>query len=61
MSDFIKSAIGIFSNSSGNHDNDFVGQYVELGDQKLRIRKVIAEGGWFLQKGSTLCTYAMHE
>ncbi|XP_064624452.1 cyclin-G-associated kinase-like isoform X2 [Lineus longissimus] len=46
MSDFIKSAIGIFSNSSGGHDNDFVGQYVELGDQKLRIRKVIAEGGF---------------
>uniref|UniRef100_A0A4W5J8W6 Protein kinase domain-containing protein n=1 Tax=Hucho hucho TaxID=62062 RepID=A0A4W5J8W6_9TELE len=26
--------------------NDFVGQIVELGDMKLRIKRVIAEGGF---------------
>lgn len=26
--------------------NDFVGQYVELGNQKLRVKRLIAEGGY---------------
>ena len=44
MADFFKSAFGYLGNSGVSQDNDFVGQYVELGDQKLRVRKVIAEG-----------------
>ncbi|XP_061585552.1 cyclin-G-associated kinase isoform X2 [Cololabis saira] len=31
---------------AGRDHNDFVGQVVELGDMKLRIRRVIAEGGF---------------
>ncbi|XP_033739070.1 cyclin-G-associated kinase-like [Pecten maximus] len=47
MSEFFKSALGYISGSgTGGTDNDFVGQQVELGDQKLRVRRVIAEGGF---------------
>lgn len=47
MSDLFKSAIGYFSNStSGGQDNELVGQIVEVGNSKLRVKKVIAEGGF---------------
>lgn len=41
-----KSAIGYFSSSgaNGGSDNEFVGQFVEVGNMKLRVKKVIAEG-----------------
>jgi cyclin G-associated kinase len=32
------------SGGAGRDQNDFVGQVVELGDMKLRIKRVIAEG-----------------
>ncbi|XP_047515483.1 cyclin-G-associated kinase isoform X2 [Pieris napi] len=43
-----KSAMGYFSSASANggSDNDFVGQFVEIGNMKLRVKKVIAEGGF---------------
>ena len=44
MADFLKSALGYLGSSGISQDNSFVGQYVELGDQKLRVKKVIAEG-----------------
>lgn len=45
MTDFFKSALGIISGGGpGGSENDFVGQIVELGNQKLRVKKVIAEG-----------------
>ena len=45
MSDFFKSAFGFIGGSAGTRDeHDFVGQYVELGNQKLRVKKKIAEG-----------------
>ena len=45
MSDFLKSAMGYFnSGPNGESDNDFVGQTVEIGSIKLRIKRVIAEG-----------------
>lgn len=44
MTDFFKSAFGYLSGTGGGTDNDFVGQAVELGQQKLRVRRVIAEG-----------------
>lgn len=34
------------SGGAGRDQNDFVGQVVELGDMKLRIKRVIAEGGF---------------
>lgn len=33
-----------FSGSKSNSGNDFIGQLVELGDQRVQVRKVIAEG-----------------
>ncbi|XP_028034078.1 cyclin-G-associated kinase isoform X2 [Bombyx mandarina] len=43
-----KSAMGYFSSSgaNGGSENDFVGQFVEIGNMKLRVKKVIAEGGF---------------
>ncbi|XP_013177988.1 PREDICTED: cyclin-G-associated kinase isoform X2 [Papilio xuthus] len=43
-----KSAMGYFSSggANGGSDNDFVGQFVEIGKMKLRVKKVIAEGGF---------------
>ncbi|KAH3730757.1 cyclin-G-associated kinase-like [Dreissena polymorpha] len=47
MSDFFKSAFGLISGSAaGREDSDFVGQVVELGSQKLRVKRKIAEGGF---------------
>ncbi|XP_059472431.1 cyclin-G-associated kinase isoform X2 [Neocloeon triangulifer] len=53
MSDLFKSAMGYFSSSSAPGDpsgqgNEFVGQVVEINNVKLRIRKLIAEGGFAL-------------
>lgn len=45
MSDFLKSAMGYFN--AGPiipSDNEFVGQIVEVGTLKLRVKRVIAEG-----------------
>lgn len=43
-----KSAMVYFSSSgaNGGSDNEFVGQFVEIGNMKLRVKKVIAEGGF---------------
>lgn len=47
MADFLKSALGYLGNNlPGQQDNDFVGQNVEMGDFKLRVKRVIAEGGF---------------
>ncbi|KAK7866852.1 hypothetical protein R5R35_006024 [Gryllus longicercus] len=47
MSDLFKSAMGYFSNSNScGQDNELVGQVVEVGNSKLRVKKVIAEGGF---------------
>ena len=46
MSYLLKSALGYLGGAAAaaGQDNDFVGQYVELGPQKLRVKRVIAEG-----------------
>lgn len=45
MTDFFKSALGFIGGSSTTKDeSDFVGQIVELGTQKLRVKRKIAEG-----------------
>ena len=46
MADFFKSALGILGGGPVREGNDFVGQYVELGNQKLIVRRLIAEGGY---------------
>lgn len=45
MSDLFKSAMGYFNTVPTNaSDNEFVGQIVEVGSVKLRVKRVIAEG-----------------
>lgn len=45
MSDLLKSAFGYFSsNNLSAQGNEFLGQIVELGNVKLRVKKIIAEG-----------------
>ncbi|XP_053682884.1 cyclin-G-associated kinase [Sabethes cyaneus] len=48
MSDFFKSAINYFNAgpTGCGQENDFVGQTVEIANVKLRIKRVIAEGGF---------------
>ncbi|CAH1155898.1 unnamed protein product [Phaedon cochleariae] len=47
MSDLFKSAFEYFSSPvNGQIENSFVGQIVEISNVKLRIKKVIAEGGF---------------
>lgn len=46
MTELFKSALGYLSGSSIRDDNEFVGQMVELGSTKLRVKRVIAEGGF---------------
>ncbi|KAJ8965281.1 hypothetical protein NQ314_004244, partial [Rhamnusium bicolor] len=47
MSDLFKSAFEYFSGpTNGQSDNSFVGQIVEISNVKLRIKRVIAEGGF---------------
>ncbi|KFB52665.1 AGAP003715-PA-like protein [Anopheles sinensis] len=47
MSDFLKSAINYFNATPSNGlENEFVGQTVEVSNVKLRIKRVIAEGGF---------------
>lgn len=45
MSDLFKSAIGYFSSSNiSGAENELIGQTVEVGNVKLKVKKVIAEG-----------------
>ncbi|XP_055639896.1 cyclin-G-associated kinase [Toxorhynchites rutilus septentrionalis] len=47
MSDFLKSAMNYFNaGPSVGQDNELVGQVVEIANVKLRIKRVIAEGGF---------------
>ena len=46
MAEMFRSALSYIS-QTGKAENDFVGQYVELGPVKLRIKKVLAEGGYY--------------
>ncbi|KAI8787018.1 cyclin-G-associated kinase isoform X1 [Biomphalaria glabrata] len=49
MADFFKSALGGImgtGSAQSREVNDFVGQIVELGNQKLRVKRLIAEGGF---------------
>ena len=48
MTDFFKSAFNYIGGANISQENDFVGQLVELGNQKLRVKKVIAEGTRYL-------------
>jgi len=44
MSEILKSALDYFSSSFSAEDNDYVGSNVELGNVKLKIRRLVAEG-----------------
>ncbi|XP_071477251.1 cyclin-G-associated kinase-like [Diadema antillarum] len=45
MSDLFRSAFGLLGGQS-DRGSEFVGQQVELGETKLRVKRVIAEGGF---------------
>ena len=61
MSDLFRSALGYLSGSQGDRGNDFVGQTVELGDEKLRVKRVIAEGRRFSMIKLTTKMWKTHE
>ena len=44
MSDLFKSAFGYFNSNGSESSNEFVGQVVEIGNVKLIVKKLIAEG-----------------
>lgn len=44
MTDFFKNALGMLGGTAAKEENEFVGQLVEVGAQRLRIKRVIAEG-----------------
>lgn len=47
MSDIFKSAFGYFSsNNTSAQGSELLGQTVEIGNVKLRVKKVIAEGNY---------------
>ncbi|XP_047343773.1 cyclin-G-associated kinase isoform X1 [Vespa velutina] len=46
MSDYIRSAIGYLN--GGTNTNEYVGQILEINNVKLRVNRLIAEGGWAL-------------
>ncbi|KAF3427225.1 hypothetical protein E2986_07419 [Frieseomelitta varia] len=46
MSDYLRSALG-YLNGAGN-TNDYVGQILEINNVKLRVTRLLAEGGWAL-------------
>ncbi|GFR69406.1 cyclin G-associated kinase, partial [Elysia marginata] len=49
MTDFFKSALGgIIGTGQSREGNSFVGELVELGNQKLRVKRLVAEGGFAL-------------
>ena len=45
MSELFRSAFGLLGGQN-ERGGDFVGQQVELGDIKLRVKRVLAEGLW---------------
>lgn len=57
MGDFLKSAMNYLNtNTIESTNNDFVGQVVEVGSLKLRVKRVIAEGQ-YLKTKKIDCTY----
>lgn len=46
MSDMLKYAFGYFNNSgtTNGQTNELVGQTIEIGNVKLRVNRLIAEG-----------------
>lgn len=55
MGDFLKSAMNYLNtNAIDSTNNDFVGQIVEVGSLKLRVKRVIAEGQYKNRLKSTM-------
>lgn len=58
MSEFLKSAMGYFNNGPNAAPyNEFVGQTVEVGSVKLRVKRVIGEGLSFFLKNFFHCVH----
>ncbi|XP_071850526.1 cyclin-G-associated kinase-like [Apostichopus japonicus] len=46
MTDLFRSALGYLSGGQNERGSEFVGQLVELGKMKLKVKRIIAEGGF---------------
>ncbi|XP_076236948.1 cyclin-G-associated kinase [Calliopsis andreniformis] len=46
MSDYLKSALGYLNGAANT--NEYVGQILEINNVKLRVTRLLAEGGWAL-------------
>ncbi|XP_077262396.1 cyclin-G-associated kinase isoform X2 [Temnothorax americanus] len=46
MSDYLRSALGYLNGGTGG--NEYVGQTLDINNVKLRVTRLIAEGGWAL-------------
>ncbi|XP_012258093.2 cyclin-G-associated kinase [Athalia rosae] len=46
MSDYFRSALGYLN--GGTNSDDYVGQTIEINNVKLRVTRLLAEGGWAL-------------
>ncbi|XP_015603021.1 cyclin-G-associated kinase [Cephus cinctus] len=46
MSDYLRSALGYLN--GGSNSNEYVGQTLEINNVKLRVTRLLAEGGWAL-------------
>ncbi|CAL7942497.1 unnamed protein product [Xylocopa violacea] len=46
MSDYLRSALGYLNGA--NNTNEYVGQILEINNVKLRVTRLLAEGGWAL-------------
>lgn len=44
MTDLFRSALGYLSGGQNERGSEFVGQLVELGKMKLKVKRIIAEG-----------------
>lgn len=47
MSDYLRSALGYLNGGNGG-GNEYVGQTLDINNVKLRVTRLIAEGGWAL-------------
>ncbi|XP_022105405.1 cyclin-G-associated kinase-like [Acanthaster planci] len=62
MSELFRSALGLLGGGQSDRGSEFVGSQVELGDTKLRVKRVIAEGGFafvFIAADSSGREYAL--
>ncbi|XP_014481590.1 PREDICTED: cyclin-G-associated kinase [Dinoponera quadriceps] len=48
MSDYLRSALGYLNGGTSGGDGEYVGQTLEINNVRLKVTRLIAEGGWSL-------------